>query len=141
MEKQQEEELEQVSKTKGREERRESGWRKLERRGNGNVCVFFFFSGRRRHTIFRNVPGVQPCALPISCPRPLEALIMRLLAKTPAERPESATDVLAALDAIDLASLPSPLEGEGQGEGEELQARAEERRVGKEGRSRGSPDH
>src|ERR1043166_426322 len=28
--------------------------------------VFFFFSSRRRHTRFRNVTGVQTCALPIS---------------------------------------------------------------------------
>ena len=39
-----------------------------------------------------------------NCPRPLEALIMRLLANDPVERPESATDVLSALDAIDLAT-------------------------------------
>ncbi|MEE8159322.1 MAG: AAA family ATPase, partial [Dehalococcoidia bacterium] len=36
------------------------------------------------------------------CPRALDALILRLLAKNPAERPESATDVLSALEAIDL---------------------------------------
>ena len=36
------------------------------------------------------------------CPRPLDALILRLLAKDPSERPESASDVLSALDAIDL---------------------------------------
>src|ERR1043166_6062264 len=30
------------------------------------MCVcFFFFSSRRRHTRFRNVTGVQTCALPI----------------------------------------------------------------------------
>jgi len=33
-------------------------------------------------------------------------LIMRLLAKNPVERPESATDVLSALDAIDLNEAP-----------------------------------
>ena len=31
-------------------------------------------------------------------------MIMRLLAKDPSERPESATDVLSTLDAIDLAT-------------------------------------
>ena len=31
-----------------------------------------------------------------------DALILRLLAKDPLERPESASDVLSALDAIDL---------------------------------------
>ena len=32
------------------------------------------------------------------CPRPLEALILRLLTKNPSERPQSASDVLAALN-------------------------------------------
>jgi len=34
----------------------------------------------------------------------LNALILRVLARDPTERPESATDVLFALDAIDLAT-------------------------------------
>ena len=38
------------------------------------------------------------------CPRALDALILRLLAIDPSERPESAADVLAALEAIDLAA-------------------------------------
>ncbi|PKB64707.1 MAG: hypothetical protein BZY80_02015 [SAR202 cluster bacterium Io17-Chloro-G2] len=50
-----------------------------------------------------NTPPVSPIWHNASCPRPLEALISRLLAKDPAERPESATDVLSALDAIDLS--------------------------------------
>ena len=32
----------------------------------------------------------------------MEALILRLLAKDPSERPQSASDVLAALDGLDL---------------------------------------
>src|ERR1043166_4153347 len=32
------------------------------------IVFFFFFSNRRRHTRFRNVTGVQACALPILCP-------------------------------------------------------------------------
>ncbi|MCI0859096.1 MAG: protein kinase [Chloroflexi bacterium] len=51
-----------------------------------------------------NTPPVSPTWHNNQCPRPLEALIMRLLAKNPSERPESATDVLYALDAIDLAT-------------------------------------
>ena len=30
------------------------------------VCLFFFFSSRRRHTRCADVTGVQTCALPIS---------------------------------------------------------------------------
>ena len=50
-----------------------------------------------------NTPPVAPAWHNGQCPRPLEALIMRLLAKDPLERPESASDVFAALEAIDLA--------------------------------------
>ena len=49
-----------------------------------------------------NTPPVAPTWHNTGCPRPLEALILRLLAKDPAERPESASDVLAALDAINV---------------------------------------
>jgi len=50
-----------------------------------------------------NTPPVAPTWHNGQCPRALDALILRLLAKDPSERPESATDVLSALDAIDLA--------------------------------------
>ena len=51
-----------------------------------------------------NTPPVAPTWHNGQCPRLLEALIMRLLAKDPSERPDSATDVLSALDAINLAT-------------------------------------
>ena len=51
-----------------------------------------------------NTPPVSPVWHNFNCPRPLEALISRLLAKNPSERPESATDVLSALIAIDLSA-------------------------------------
>ena len=51
-----------------------------------------------------NTPPVAPTWHNGQCPRPLEALIMRLLAKNPAQRPDSAADVLSALEAIDLNS-------------------------------------
>ena len=49
-----------------------------------------------------NTPPVAPTWHNGQCPRPLEALILRLLAKDPSERPQSAADVLAALDGLDL---------------------------------------
>jgi len=58
-----------------------------------------------------NTPPVAPTWHNGQCPRALDALILRLLAKNPSERPESATDVLSALDAVDLAtSLERPAE-------------------------------
>ena len=51
-----------------------------------------------------NTPPVAPSWHNPQCPRPLEALILRLLAKDPSERHESASDVLAALDAVDLTT-------------------------------------
>ena len=50
-----------------------------------------------------NTPPVAPTWHNGECPRQLDALILRLLAKDPSERPEAAADVLAALEAIDLA--------------------------------------
>ena len=52
-----------------------------------------------------NTPPVAPTWHSGSCPRPLEALIMRLLAKDPQERPSSATEVLQALGAIDISDV------------------------------------
>ncbi|MCI0795126.1 MAG: protein kinase, partial [Chloroflexi bacterium] len=51
-----------------------------------------------------NTPPVAPTWHNSECPRALDALILRLLAKDPSERPESATDVLSALEAIDLTT-------------------------------------
>ncbi|MCH8061051.1 MAG: protein kinase [Chloroflexi bacterium] len=50
-----------------------------------------------------NTPPVAPTWHRSDCPKPLEALILRLLAKDPNERPENAKDVLTALESIDLA--------------------------------------
>ncbi|MFQ6031058.1 MAG: serine/threonine-protein kinase, partial [Dehalococcoidia bacterium] len=58
-----------------------------------------------------NTPPVAPTWHCPECPRPLDALIIRLLAKDPEERPESATDVLTVLGGIDTtvdtAAAPS----------------------------------
>jgi predicted ATPase len=56
-----------------------------------------------------NTPPVAPTWHNGQCPRPLEALILRLLAKDPSERPGSASDVLAALEAIDTTDVGAPL--------------------------------
>jgi DNA-binding CsgD family transcriptional regulator len=48
-----------------------------------------------------NTPPVAPTWHNSLCPRSLEALILRLLAKNPADRPESAAEVLIALEIID----------------------------------------
>ena len=55
-----------------------------------------------------NTPPVAPTWHRSDCPRPVEALIMRLLSKNPSERPESAADVLATLEAVDLSATPEP---------------------------------
>ena len=52
-----------------------------------------------------NTPPVAPSWHNAQCPRPLEALIMRLLAKDPTERPDSGSDVLRALEAIGIADV------------------------------------
>src|SRR5262249_58972348 len=76
---------------------------------------FFFFSSRRRHTILVST-GVQTCALPIL---PVGDLI--------AAAREAAGAELREIRVFDVY----------RGE----QVRSEERRVGKECRSRWSPDH
>jgi class 3 adenylate cyclase/tetratricopeptide (TPR) repeat protein len=50
-----------------------------------------------------NTPPVAPSWHAAACPLDLEALILRLLAKDPSERPASAAEVLAALERIDPA--------------------------------------
>ena len=56
-----------------------------------------------------NTPPVSPTWHNGNCPRPLEALILRLLAKNPEERPGSASDVLMVLDGLGTeVSLEAP---------------------------------
>src|SRR3546814_10204503 len=101
------------------------------------VCVFFFFSSRRRHTRCALVTGVQTCALPISDAKLTDAL----------ERADcwidSARPVIKAyleLDQIDgdlcLASHAFQNDGDliGRSATDEARrlVRSEERRVGKE---------
>lgn len=60
-----------------------------------------------------NTPPVAPTWHNSLCPRSLEALILRLLAKNPADRPESAAEVLIALESVDV-ELETPEIGQGQ---------------------------
>ena len=60
-----------------------------------------------------NTPPVAPAWHNSGCPRALDALILRLLAKDASERPESASDVLSALNAIDLSEGPPLERGDG----------------------------
>ena len=50
-----------------------------------------------------NTPPVAPSWLADACPQELEEIVLRLLAKDPAERPASADEVLAALERVDPA--------------------------------------
>ncbi|NQW16607.1 MAG: protein kinase [Chloroflexi bacterium] len=52
-----------------------------------------------------NTPPVSPIWHNAACPRPLDALIMSMLAKNPDERPPDATVVLAELKAIDPTKI------------------------------------
>ncbi len=63
-----------------------------------------------------NTPPVSPTWHNSGCPTQLEALILRLLVKDPSERPESAAEVLTALESVDLSAdvvaiRESPLPG------------------------------
>ena len=53
-----------------------------------------------------NTPPASPIWYNSQCPKPLETLLLHLLAKNPAERPESAADVLAVLEGMDVSALP-----------------------------------
>src|SRR3546814_6342440 len=86
-----------------------------------SLCLFFFFSSRRRHTRCALVTGVQTCALPISRTQSDECL----------------DDLVGVLGVENQRN--------GVQSGKVLEQRSEERRVGKECvstcRSRWSPYH
>src|SRR5438270_9487012 len=85
------------------------------------MCSFFFFSSRRRHTRFDCDWSSDVCSSDLSQSAP----VRRSLLSTGA-----------------LALIASCTEPDGQADGLSLEesARSEERRVGKECRSRWSPD-
>ena len=103
--------------------------------------LFFFFSSRRRHTRYGTVTGVQTCALPIfrgdclaqcrrvhSVVRPRRDLD-QVLAPDPGQLYRLVDRGMRLRRCID----PEPRSAR--------EARSEERRVGKECRSRWSPSH
>ena len=65
-----------------------------------------------------NTPPVAPQWHRSEIPAQLNSLIMRLLSKNPAERPDSAADVLVAVKAIDLSSASNLSQGSGASESE-----------------------
>src|SRR3546814_4858283 len=67
------------------------------------MCVFFFFSGRRRHTRCALVNGVQTCALPIFNRNTPEAYLV------PADAWEA---ILEALDDLRLAEIVRERQGQ-----------------------------
>src|SRR3712207_7377066 len=97
--------------------------------------MFFFFSSRRRHTRYW-LTGVQTCALPIcGLPRPVGTF--RVLREGRADSRFEAQ----------RNAMPLPMVGRDQElallleRWRQAEARSEERRVGKECRSRWSPYH
>ena len=60
-----------------------------------------------------NTTPTPPRELDSRCPEPLEDLILRLLAKNPAKRPQTATEVLGALEEIGKAGVvAAPIPGQ-----------------------------
>jgi len=59
-----------------------------------------------------NTPPVAPSWHNKLIPKTLDALILRLMAKDPAERPESAEEVLAALGSVDLSAVDASSDGQ-----------------------------
>ena len=90
----------------------------MDKNGEDRKKVYFFFSSRRRHTRSGRVTGVQTCALPISL------LPLRTTVHVSGKFWQQQPLVLHARHSFVT-----------------LRQRSEERRVGKECRSRWSPYH
>src|SRR2546430_6229701 len=98
------------------------------------LCVFFFFSSRRRHTRFDCDWSSDVCSSDLH-PEGAERAVRRLIGgNSGGDRPA------IALDAIDCDGHLLVILVDGDGDFG-LGARSEERRVGKECRSRWSPYH
>src|SRR3712207_7519957 len=97
------------------------------------VSVFFFFQAEDGIRDI-GVTGVQTCALPIS------RLLHGVQGRAP-EEPDPAPDHPAVLHVLRAADRGVAADPVGLGLGGGAPARSEERRVGKECRSRWSPYH
>src|SRR2546430_5116827 len=100
------------------------------------VCFVFFFSSRRRHTRFDCDWSSDVCSSDLD--RMLEAL-KPLPGLEPEFLREQAPPLLIDVESLRLA--PRAVEGKHQLSSQALPKRSEERRVGKECRSRWSPYH
>src|SRR5256885_5611459 len=106
------------------------------------IDILFFFSSRRRHPRLQGA-GVQTCALPISPPQPPSAgppeteIAVGSFLRRPTCR--SSFHLRRSLRENRLDTIRRPEEH--HPDPAHPRARSEERRVGKEGRSRWAPYH
>src|SRR2546422_8032006 len=111
--------------------------------GDCSCVVFFFFSSRRRHTRCRRDWSSDVCSSDLPLAVSDEGLTWLVAERWPGNARElehaieraavlSDKEILEPADFRPHPPSPSPQRGEG---------RSEERRVGKECRSRWSPDH
>src|SRR3712207_7888261 len=92
-----------------------------------HLRIFFFFSSRRRHTRYWRDWSSDVCSSDLAADR--RAVVAAAVAARP---------VLNEGGRVDVAEL---LDARGRVDVEDLERRSEERRVGKECRSRWSPYH
>src|SRR2546421_5166534 len=111
------------------EDAAEQQWRRHRLR-----ALLFFFSSRRRHTRSDRDWSSDVCSSDLDSLKCRDDVIgaLKCLAKEPEQRYQSADDVVAALERIQ-SNL--------QSDATKTVTRSEERRVGKECRSRWSPYH
>src|SRR5256885_5208487 len=104
--------------------------------GADRLLSFFFFQAEDGIRDYK-VTGVQTCALPIFTARSSPSAATTTSFTTPGRRrPRAATTPRSEGRCCSTASC-----GKTAGPASATAHRSEERRVGKEGRSRGAPDH
>src|SRR5690606_39706637 len=100
----------------------------------GLICIFFFFSSRRRHTRFSRDWSSDVCSSDLG----VETIFGQWLVA-------AEEGVVEAAGAGEVTGTKAWLDGgndlrSGRIVANHVELRSEERRVGKEGRSRGGPD-